>query len=213
MKSGNICDGADETAALSDADLLAAVLDGAAGDGQTAAQQLLRHYGSLRALVSQSPVEWPRWLAVNDAALRRLTAALEIARRVQTYRQEDHPVIHTAEAAAQWMADMRDLTQEQVRLILLDIHNQVIATPTIYIGTLHGVVLRPAEVLREVIARNCPAYILVHNHPAGDPSPSPEDVELTHTLIAAGKLLDIQLLDHLIIAAHGWRSLKQQGLF
>ncbi len=157
-------------------------------------------------------MDWQRLSPLSDEAADRLAAALEIARRVKVYREYERPLINTAEDAAQCLADMRDLTQEHVRLILLDVHNRVIATPTVYIGTLHGAVFRPAEVFREVISRNSPAFILAHNHPAGDPTPSPEDVELTRAVIAAGRLLDIQLLDHLIIAEQGWRSLKQQGL-
>ena len=104
------------------------------------------------------------------------------------------------------------LRQEHVRAILLDLNRRVIAIPTIYIGTLNASVLRVSEIFREAIARNSPAFILVHNHPAGEPSPSPEDIELTHTLIAAGKLLDIAVIDHLIISQRGWSSIKQLGL-
>jgi DNA repair protein RadC len=79
-------------------------------------------------------------------------------------------------------------------------------------GTVNASVLRVSEVYREAIARNSTAIILIHNHPSGDPTPSPEDVELTRVLSSAGKLLDIQLMDHLIIAQQGWTSLKDLGL-
>lgn len=193
---------------LSDAELLAVLLSDSLGT----AEAILKHYGGLPALVSAPPLDWKSLTQVREDGTDRLAAALEIARRVKVNWGQQRPVIRTAEDAAQWVVDMRELAQEHVRLILLDMYNRVIATPTIYKGTLNGVVFRPAEVFREVIRHNSPAFILAHNHPAGDPSPTPEDIELTRAVIAAGKLLDIQLLDHLIIAEQGWRSLKQQGL-
>jgi DNA repair protein RadC len=104
------------------------------------------------------------------------------------------------------------LPQEHVRVILLDSMRRVVAIPTIYIGTVNASVLRVSEIFREAVTRNCPAMILAHNHPAGDANPSPEDVELTRTLIAAGRLLDVMLLDHLVIGHHDWSSLKDMGL-
>ena len=96
--------------------------------------------------------------------------------------------------------------------MLLDSGRRVVATPTIYIGTLNASMLRVAEVFREAIARNSPAIILAHNHPSGDPSPSPEDVELTRVLDAAAHLLDIALVDHVIIGHQRWTSLRALGL-
>ncbi len=210
MPDGEINDGGRQQPVerLSDAELLAVLLS----DSVATAEQILKHYGGLLALVNTPPLDWKSLAHLNDEGADRLAAAVEMARRVKVNRGQPRPVISTAEDAAQWVADMRELAQEHVRLILLDMYNRVIATPTIYKGTLNGVVFRPAEVFREAIRHNSPAFILAHNHPAGDPSPSPEDIELTRAVIAAGKLLDIQLLDHLIIAEQGWRSLKQQGL-
>ena len=95
--------------------------------------------------------------------------------------------------------------------MLLDSARRVIAAPTIYIGTINTSVLRIAEVYREAITRNSPAIILAHNHPSGDPTPSPEDIELTRTLVNAGRLLDITLVDHVIIGQQRWVSLREQG--
>jgi DNA repair protein RadC len=108
--------------------------------------------------------------------------------------------------------DMSHLTQENVRVILLDAARRVVSLPTIYVGTLNASVLRIAEIFREAITRNTPALILVHNHPSGDPTPSPEDVELTRTIVKAGELLDILVLDHLIIGQRDWVSLKNLGI-
>jgi DNA repair protein RadC len=97
-------------------------------------------------------------------------------------------------------------------VLLLDSARRAITISTVYIGTLHTTALRVAEVYREAIARSAAALILAHNHPSGDPSPSPEDIAITRTLTAAGELLDIQFIDHLIIARDGWRSLRNAGL-
>jgi DNA repair protein RadC len=121
-------------------------------------------------------------------------------------------MINSAADAARLVLVMSHLPQEQVRVILLDPMRRVVAISTVYIGTLNATVLRVSEIFREAVTRNCPAIILAHNHPTGDAHPSPEDVELTRTLAAAGQLLDVVLLDHLIIGHHGWTSMKELGL-
>ncbi|MEO0563799.1 MAG: JAB domain-containing protein, partial [Chloroflexota bacterium] len=114
--------------------------------------------------------------------------------------------------AANYAMSMRYLTQEHVRLLLLDNQSRLLASPTVYIGTNNTSVLRVSELFREAITRNSPAMVIVHNHPSGDPDPSPEDVNFTRDAVAAGKLLDIQVIDHIIIGERDWCSLRQMGL-
>lgn len=173
------------------------------------AEMLLSRCDGLRGLAQVSPTDLTD-LSESDRA--RILAAMELAKRLMGYIPGERRVVSNAEDAARLMADMSLLRQEHVRAILLDMNRQVIAVTTLYIGTLNASVLRVSEIFREAIIRNSPAIILVHNHPAGDYSPSPEDIELTRTLIAAGKLLDISLLDHLIIGQNGWLSIKEMGL-
>jgi DNA repair protein RadC len=90
--------------------------------------------------------------------------------------------------------------------------NFVVGTPTVYVGSLNASLIRTAEVFRDAVKENCAAIIIAHNHPSGDPTPSPEDVRVTRELVAAGKLLDIEVLDHLIIGRNRYISLKQQKL-
>ena len=106
------------------------------------------------------------------------------------------------------MSEMSLLEQEQLRVMLLDTRNRVVATPTIYVGSLNTTMIRISEVFRE----NCAALIVVHNHPSGDPSPSSEDVAVTREIIDAGKLLDIEVLDHLVIGQQQFVSMKERGL-
>ena len=104
------------------------------------------------------------------------------------------------------------LEQEHLRVLLLDTRNQVLAMPTIYIGSLNTSVVRVGELFRSAIKENAAAIIVAHNHPSGDPSPSSEDVRVTRQLVEAGQLLDIDVLDHVIIGRQRYVSLKERGL-
>jgi DNA repair protein RadC len=107
---------------------------------------------------------------------------------------------------------MSHLAQEHFRALHLDTRNRVLGSQTVYIGSLNASYIRVAEVFREAVKRNCAAMIVAHNHPSGDPTPSPEDIGVTRQLEAAGKLLDIELLDHLVIGQQRFVSLRERGL-
>ena len=97
-----------------------------------------------------------------------------------------------------------------MRILILDTKNQVVENISRYQGTVNSSVLRAAEIYRPAILRNCPAVIICHNHPSGDPTPSPEDIAVTQQLVAAGQRLDIELVDHLVIGNHRFVSLKER---
>lgn len=175
------------------------------------AEQIMKRWPSFSALHNAMPDDIASIGNLSREQSRGIQAALEIGRRINSADAEA-PRINRAADAAALVSDMGDLVQESVRLILLDSQRRVIDIPTIYIGTVNLSVLRIAEVFRATLISNSPALILVHNHPSGDPQPSPEDVELTRVLLDAGKLLDIQVLDHLIIGRSKWRSLREMGL-
>jgi DNA repair protein RadC len=153
-----------------------------------------------------------RFKGLGEAKVTQILAALSLGQRASMLQPEQRPQIRKAVDAVHLLMDMGHLSQEQVRVILLDSSRRVISTQTIYIGTVNMSVLRVAEIYREAIVRNCPAIIVAHNHPSGDVNPSPEDIELTRALVAAGELLDILLVDHLIIGQNNWRSLREMGL-
>lgn len=201
--------------ALSNTELLAILLrTGSANeDVMQLATRLLSHYGGLRGLARADAGQLQQIKGLGEAKIAQLMAALELANRLAAIPPDARPVINSAADAARLVREMGYLPQEQVRVILLDTGRRVVGIPTIYIGTVNMSLLRVAEIYRDAITRNCPAIILVHNHPSGDPSPSPEDVEMTRTIAAAGRLLDIQLVDHLIIGYSAWRSLKELGLY
>jgi len=200
--------------ALSTTELLAIILR--TGTQQENVLQLagriLAEYGGLRGLTRVSAAELRRFKGLGEAKVTQVLAALALGQRVSMLQPEQRPQIRKAVDAVHLLMDMGHLSQEQVRVILLDSSRRVISTQTVYIGTVNMSVLRVAEIYREAIVRNCPAMIVAHNHPSGDVNPSPEDIDLTRALVAAGELLDILLVDHLIIGQNSWRSLREMGL-
>jgi DNA repair protein RadC len=107
---------------------------------------------------------------------------------------------------------MDALDQEHLVVITLDGRNRVLSQETLYIGNVNTSLIRIAEIFRLAIRQNAPAIIISHNHPSGDPDPSPEDVRVTRQIVEAGKMLDIDVLDHLVIGHQRYVSLKERGL-
>lgn len=175
------------------------------------AQQLLKSSGGLYALARTSPEEIATLHGIGRAKASRIIASLELGFRLTSSALAERPQVYNARDAVQLMRDMEVLTQEHVRVMLLDSAKRLIATKTLYIGTVNTAVIRVAEVFREAILRNSPAIILIHNHPSGDKNPSPEDIDLTRALVSAGQIMDIQFIDHIIIAGHEWTSLRESG--
>jgi DNA repair protein RadC len=202
-------------AALSNAELLAIILrTGVKGQNViNLATRLLVDYGGLGGLSRASFGELCEFHGLGPAKAAQLKAALELGRRLLVEAPEDRPQIGTpADAANLLMLEMGLLEQEQMRVLLLDTKNRLLAAPTVYQGSLNTSLIRIGELFREAIKQNCAAIIVVHNHPSGDPTPSPEDVGVTRQIVQAGKLLDIELLDHLIIGRNRYVSLKERGL-
>jgi DNA repair protein RadC len=174
--------------------------------------RILAHYDGLQGLAQTAPTDLQRIGGVEDAQVAQIYAALELGKRLTTYDLNQRPSIYKASDAVALLQDMSALVQEHVRVIMLDMNRRLLGIHTVYIGTLNASVLRVSEIFREAVIRNSPAIILAHNHPSGDPSPSPEDVEITRVLTAAGSHLDISVLDHIIIGQSGWASLRDMGL-
>ncbi|HEU5086794.1 MAG TPA: DNA repair protein RadC, partial [Roseiflexaceae bacterium] len=150
---------------------------------------------------------------MGAAKTAQLKAALEIGRRLLVANPEERFQIRSPTDAAQRMLlEMSHLDQEQLRAICLDTKNRVQKVHTIYIGSLNSSMVRVGEVFKEAIRINSAAVIIVHNHPSGDPTPSPEDVLVTRQIIEAGTLLDIEVLDHLIIGQGRYTSMRERGL-
>ncbi len=116
------------------------------------------------------------------------------------------------DVAALMMVEMAALEQEELRVVVLSTKNRLIDVITVYRGTLNSSSVRVAEVFKAAIRRNAASLIVAHNHPSGDPAPSPEDIAVTRELVAAGKLLGVDVLDHLVVGKGCWISLRERGL-
>ena len=150
-------------------------------------------------------------LRSNLALLGELAARYDVA--FQTERPADRPQINCPQDVHTLLApEMGALAQEQLRVLLLNTRNQVMGQRVVYIGNVNSSVVRPAEVLRAAVIDSAPSIIIAHNHPSSDPTPSPEDVSITRELVQAGKLLGIDLLDHVVIGGDRWVSLKERKL-
>jgi DNA repair protein RadC len=177
------------------------------------ASALLAVFENLVGVAQAPAAELQRQPGVGTTTAARLKAALELGMRLTMERNHADQIRSPADAANLLMPEMSLLEQEHLRVILLDTKNHVVAIPTIYVGSVNTTMIRISELFREAIRRNCPALIIAHNHPSSDPSPSPEDLVVTRQAVEAGKLLDIDVLDHLIIGgANRFVSLKERGL-
>tara|TARA_B100000315_G_scaffold137703_1_gene126794 strand:- start:303 stop:998 length:696 start_codon:yes stop_codon:yes gene_type:complete len=175
---------------------LLARLDGLAGLGRSTFAELCAQPG------------------LSEAKTCQLLAALELGRRFVSLAPEERLVIGSPQDVANLvMGEMAALDQEHLKVLLLNTKNEVLSIQEIYVGNVNSAVVRPAEVIRPAIRDNAPSIIVVHNHPSGDPTPSPEDVSITRDLVAAGELLGVELLDHLVIGSGGrFVSLNEKGL-
>ncbi len=194
--------------AASNLELLGAVL----GDPDMALQ-LLTAFPTLRDLMHASARELQGVKGVTPRRAAQIKAALEAGRRLAIEADSERAQIRApADAATLLMSEMSLLEQEQFRVVLLDTRNRVIGVTTLYVGSLNTAMVRVGEVFRDAIRQNACSIIVAHNHPSGDPAPSPEDVALTREIINAGKLLDIDTLDHLVIGGGRFVSLRERGL-
>jgi DNA repair protein RadC len=179
------------------------------------AQHALSAFGSLRGLAQASIAELSRLPGVGEVKAIELLAALELGRRLAVVVPETRSVIHSPrEVVSLVYSEMALLEQEELWLILLNAKNEVLAIRRIYRGTLSSSAVRIAELFRAAIRENAASIVITHNHPSGDPTPSPEDVRITSDAVRAGTLLDLEVLDHIIIGGSQDRyvSLKERGL-
>jgi DNA repair protein RadC len=201
--------------ALSTAELLAIILR-VGGRGENVirmAERLLAHFGGIAGLAQASFDELCQQHGMGEAKATQIKAALELGRRLLVAAPQDRPQVRSpADVANLLMLEMGLLEQEHLRTVLLDTKNYVQRVATVYTGSLNAAVVRVGEVFREAIRANSAAIIVVHNHPSGDPTPSPEDVRVTESIVEAGRLLDIEVLDHLIVGRNRYVSLKERGL-
>jgi DNA repair protein RadC len=177
------------------------------------ASRILADAESLAGLARMSVAELAEMPEVGPATAGAIRAALELGRRLMGESIGEAPQIRSpSDAATLLLPEMQTLEQEHLVTIILDTRNRLLTIHTIYIGSLNTSVVRVGELFREAIRRNAAAILVAHNHPSGDPAPSPEDVAVTRQIVEAGKLMDIDVLDHLVIGRGRFVSLKERGL-
>lgn len=199
------------SSALTATELLALILGTA--DAPGLAEELLTHFGSLHQLARTSKGQLLKVRGIGEAQAGRLAAMLELSRRLQSPPADERPrVTSPADGANLLLPRMCHLDQEELWVILLDTRNRVMKIAELYKGSLNSSVVRTGEIFRPAIELAAAAIIVAHNHPSGDPAPSPEDTRVTRQLVQAGKLLDIEVLDHLVVGDQGFVSMKERGL-
>ncbi|MBS4199813.1 DNA repair protein RadC [Bacillus sp. FJAT-49732] len=174
--------------------------------------RLLTQFGGLMWLKDAVLEEMTNLKGIGQAKAVQIAAAVELGRRISNLSYDERYVIRSPEDGANYvMNDMRFLTQEHFVALYLNTKNQVIHRQTIFIGSLNASIVHPREVFKEAIRRSAASIICLHNHPSGDPSPSREDIEVTKRLVECGKMIGIELLDHLIIGDKKYVSMKEKG--
>jgi DNA repair protein RadC len=201
--------------ALTQAELLAILLRvGVKGENALeVAQRILDRFKGLRGLQSASFPELSRERGIGRAKAAQIQAAIELGNRLSREQPVDRAVINSPEDAANLIRyEMGGLDHEEIWILLLDTRNKLIEVKRVYVGSLNSAFARTAEIFKPAILGNAAGVILAHNHPSGDANPSPEDIAMTRNLAQAGNLLDIDLVDHLVIAANTFSSLKERRL-
>ncbi len=202
-------------AGLSSAELIG-LLWGSGSRGRSAvdlAEDVLARYDGLTGLARATDVELESVSGIGAAKAAQLAAAFELGRRLLADWPAGRWTIRSArDVADRLVLQMGRLEREELRVVLLNTKNVVLRVATVYQGNVSSSLVRVGELYRDAVRLNATGLILVHNHPSGDPTPSPDDLHLTAEALAAGRLLDIDLLDHLVVGHDAWVSLRDRGV-
>ena len=175
--------------------------------------RLLTEFGGLVGIARAPFAQLAKVHGIGEAKASQLKAALEIAHRLMASSPEERAVISSPQVIANLlMGEMAFLSQESLRVVLLNTRNQVMAVQEVSRGTVNASQMRVSEVFRGAVLENHPALIVVHNHPSGDPTPSGEDAAVTAQLVEAGQILDIEVLDHVVIGEGRFVSMREKRL-
>ncbi len=200
---------------LSNTELIAILLrTGLPGENVLAvSSRLLARFDGLAGLGRVSFAELCAERGLSEAKSSQLMAALELGRRFVSLAPQERAVINSPQDVANLLlAEMSVLDQEHLKVLLLNTRNEVLGIQEIYVGNVNSSVIRASEVFRPAVQANAPSIIVVHNHPSGDPTPSPEDVLVTRETRTSGEMMDIEVLDHVIIGSNGYVSMKEKSL-
>ena len=200
--------------ALGDNELLALVLAGgsAARDALTVANELLHRFGGLRGLTRAAGDDLRLVRGVGTARAAQVLAAVELGRRTLVREAAERPRLGTPRQIAALLLPQYGARQvEHFGVVMLDTKHRMLRVRIVSIGCLDSTVVHPREVFREATAASAAAIVLFHNHPSGDPGPSPDDVALTARMVRAGEVMGIDVLDHVILADQRYFSFAESG--
>lgn len=176
------------------------------------ANRLIVHFEGLHLLKDAAIEELTAIKGIGEAKGVLILAAMELGKRMRAHKDEERYIVRSPEDGAEYvMEEMQGLKQEHFVALFLNTKNQIIHRQTIFIGSLNASIVHPREIFREAVKRSCASVICAHNHPSGDPSPSQEDIHVTRRLVESGKMIGIDVLDHLVIGDHTFISLKEKG--
>jgi len=199
---------------LSNQEILAILIGSGTKDESvmSVANFVLMHFDGLQLLRDATIEELISIKGIGTAKGLIILSAIELGKRMNEYKPNEKYVIRSPEDGADYvMEEMRYLKQEHFVVLFLNTKNQIIHQQTIFIGSLNASIVHPREVYREAVKRSAASIIVAHNHPSGDPAPSQEDIQVTKRLVNSGKIIGIELLDHLIIGDRKFVSLKEKG--
>lgn len=175
-------------------------------------QRLLVHFEGIWLLKDATIEELTAIRGIGVAKAVQIMASIELGKRMQQMKPVERYIIRSPEDGADFvMEEMRSLNQEHFICLFLNTKNQVLHRQTIFIGSLNASIVHPREVFKEAVKRSAASIICAHNHPSGDPTPSQEDIQVTRRLQECGKMIGIELLDHLVIGDRKFISLKEKG--
>jgi DNA repair protein RadC len=201
-------------AALGDNELVALVIGSGSGhrDALSVANALLAARGGLHGLTRSTGDELVRVAGIGRARAAQLIAAVELGRRTLAHAPSERlPIRNPREAASYLMPRFGSRGVEQFGIVLLDAKHRVMRTSVLAVGTLNSSIVEPRDVFREAAVGGATAIVVFHTHPSGDPEPSPEDVDLTRRLAAAGVLMGIDVVDHVVLGDLRYCSFKETG--
>jgi DNA repair protein RadC len=198
-----------------DLDLLCVLLAGGTGSepAHSVGRELLERFGSLPAVLREPPSSLTAVRGIGSRLASRLAAARELAGRLRIHEKRAPRLYLTGpeDVADMFMREMATLDREHFRAVLLNTKNMILGVRTISIGSLNASIVHAREVFKAAVAESAQAIVLVHNHPSGLPEPSSEDIVVTERLAEAGRILGIEILDHIVLGSQGFVSLKEMG--
>jgi DNA repair protein RadC len=177
------------------------------------AQELLARFGNIKAISQASIEALSEIKGIGLAKAAQIKACFELGKRQDLEPElKNYDIKNPQSVVKAIRASIKDKAKEHFKLILLDTRNKIIGISTISIGTLNASLVHPREIFKEAIIHNSASVVLAHNHPSGDPEPSEEDLTITKRLVDSGKILGIEVIDHIIIGKTNFSSFKERGL-